>query len=377
MAQLFSSSCITYHDWILIVVALLLPFTWLKTMREISFVALFGLMASLLVAFVVVTVGLYQWIVNVDAGEVDTHQGFTSFGGQIQSFNLAIFSFLVQPVVSAIFPVLCRGNRPAIAIVTCVNVSYERKKSSDGQTSLLSIQLPTIEHSMAHPDAFPLVSDVSFMIITPVYVLVGLAGYAGWGDTLVASGNVLTRMSLSYGSSEDGAAASFLHILIKIVVAVITLHLVFAFPLPMNPINLNVETHILKLDRLEHSNRSKELLFRILSRTTIVALAVLVASVVPYFGDVLGILSAFAGASVAFILPPVFYYALWRKHGRNEGVVLSKLNLFFMALVACLGVCGMGVGMYYAVNGLVSDIRSNGNPFDNFFSACTSGSTSD
>src|SRR4051812_42491071 len=116
MAQLFSSSCMTYHDWILVVVALLLPFTWLKTMREISFIALFGLIASLAVAFVVITVGLFQWIENRDLGEVNTHQVFTSFGGVIKSFNLAIFSFGVHPFVCTVsLPYLCVASFVSVA----------------------------------------------------------------------------------------------------------------------------------------------------------------------------------------------------------------------------------------------------------------------
>jgi len=104
-------------------------------------------------------------------------------------------------------------------------------------------------------------------------------------------------------------------------------------------------------------------------RTGVVALAVLVASVVPFFGDFLELISALAGISVAFILPVLFYFVLSRKYGNP----ISKVDLVIMGFVFVIGVIGMGVGLYYALNDLIGDLH--GNPFENFFSSCASSSS--
>eukprot|EP01102_Stenamoeba_stenopodia_P021644 TRINITY_DN8787_c0_g1_i1.p1 TRINITY_DN8787_c0_g1~~TRINITY_DN8787_c0_g1_i1.p1 ORF type:complete len:453 (-),score=79.59 TRINITY_DN8787_c0_g1_i1:144-1502(-) len=318
MTQLVTNSCLTYHDWILIFTAVLLPFTWLKTMREISFVAVFGLLASLIVAVAVVIVGLYQTIDNRNNGVINTHVFFTNFAGVVKSFDTAIFSFGVHSV------------------------------------------LPTLEYSMAQPAAFPVVSNISFLVITQVYVFVALAGYAGWGETLVANGTILSRMSLSYGST------GFLAVLIKVVIAIITVHVIMAFPLPMNPINLTLENTL----NFESLPRKRELVFRVVLRTCVVALAVLVASVVPFFGIFLELISALAGISVAFILPVFFYFVLCRKHGHH----IARFDLVCMGLVFVIGILGMGVGLYYSINDLIENLH--GNPFEGFFTSCATSSAS-
>jgi hypothetical protein len=99
----------------------------------------------------------------------------------------------------------------------------------------------------------------------------------------------------------------------------------------------------------------KELFSRIMLRSCVVLLAIFTASVVPYFGDILSLVSALAGTAVAFIFPVVFYWKLSDSIQPVLKVVLSS--------ILCLGI----VGMYFAVLSLRNSIRNNPNPFDHFF----------
>lgn len=318
LQALARNTCLTYHDWILIIVAGLLPVTWLKTMREISVLAFFGLVASLVVAITVVVVGFYQLGENHHSGVIGGHVFITDFQGVIASFNTAVFGFGVHSI------------------------------------------LPTVENSMERPKDFPMVSNISFTFITEIYILVAIAGYAGFGTTLGGSGNVLEAMAATYNTG-------FLSVLVDVVTAIITAHIVCAFPLPMNPINLALEK-ALGTDRLPPK---KELIFRIVLRSCVMAIAVVVASVVPYFGDFLNFISAIAGIFVAFILPVTFYYFL------NRHRDIPRVKLAFMGLVFVLGVMGFAAGMYFSTKGLISDLQQGG-PFENYFVAakCAASSSS-
>jgi hypothetical protein len=61
--------------------------------------------------------------------------------------------------------------------------------------------------------------------------LVSSAGYAGWGE--LTKDNILASMSASYEHLPE-------HYVVTIALILITAHVVLAFPLPMNPINLAV-----------------------------------------------------------------------------------------------------------------------------------------
>jgi len=270
------------------------------------------LCASVSVALAIICIGVYQGVQNALEDETTgLYSNVNTFYDTVQSFNLAIFSFGVNSV------------------------------------------LPTLEYSMETPEDFPMVSNVSFFIITEIYIAVGLCGYAGWGD-LVES-NVLQSITSSYGIH------SFLGVLADIVTVLITIHLCVTFPLPMNPININLES-ALGIDKLEGRT---EWVSRVVVRTLVMSIMVFVAMVVPYFGDVVGFVSALAGIAVAFFLPVLFYFVLNRK-------LISKAEQVFMISVLVVGVAGTAVGLYVSSVSLIDDIKQNPSPFADFFSNCTS-----
>jgi len=382
---------LTYHDWAIIFVVPVIPFTWLKTMKEISFIAFFGLMASLIVAMVVVIKGFQA------AGEnLNQQYDFVQWGGVSNAFNVICFSFGVHAV------------------------------------------LPAIEHEMAQPEQYPKVSNLAFSLIGCIYFVVATAGYWGYGNGVAQ--NVLNSVNLQH----PGNAAA------KVAYSFITAHVTLAYPLPLNPLGLNIES-ALGVDRM---GGRKEIMWRILVRSLLVFATIIVASAVPYFGDFLSLISALSVVANAFIFPPLFYYVLHRRlflenvrrgvyrgdlddmentvvngngeqqrrrlteggagdlsaasvspgaesdgegagepsssgsggpggaagggGGRRRGPLggiyaedvakpLSLPWVFYLVLVMQVGLLGSVIGVYFASQDLHDDIKQNPHPFDNFF----------
>lgn len=104
-----------------------------------------------------------------------------------------------------------------------------------------------------------------------------------------------------------------------------------------------------------------ELIARCTARTCLVLLTVFIASVVPYFSDILQLVSSMSIVAVVFIFPPWFFFLLFRHRG------FEWSEIFLMVFLALFGVMSMVVGMYYAIKGLTSDINQHPNPFQNYF----------
>jgi len=331
-------------------VAPLIPIAWAKTMKEVSFLALFGLCASVVVAFVVVIKGF-------SAGGDTFGQVYSTvnWGGLSNSFNIICFSFGVHAVI------------------------------------------PAIEHEMEHPHRFEFVSNVAFVLISSIYILVASAGYYGYGNAVL--GNVL-------GNMDPNNAA------VKMAYAFITAHVTFAYPIPLNPLCLNLEAAV-GINKMEPR---RELISRIVLRTILVFATVFVASVVPYFGDFLSLISALSVVATAFVFPPVFYYTLHHRafirhiqngyyrqydeenevvpvvqRGENNEVIqnevpptphsqqlnmtlsgdvttsLSMPWLMYLMILIQVGVVGSVVGVYFAIDALKVDFQSGANPFADYF----------
>ena len=191
----------------------------------------------------------------------------------------------------------------------------------------------------------------AYVVISSIYIVVAACGYAGYGRH--TADNVL--------NSIDGPDADHrTHVLTLIARFFIAVHVLLAYPLPLNPVSLFAEDQ-LRISQLEPP--SKQLIPRIVLRTLLVVGTMFVASIVPYFGSILSLVSALSIIAVAFILPPVFYYQL---HRHKVGGV-SRVELAKMIVVVVVGSGACVIGVYFAVSGLVADIRAHPSPFDNYW----------
>jgi len=156
---------------------------------------------------------------------------------------------------------------------------------------------------------------------------------------------------------------------------------------------------LLKIEQL------KSIQMRIVIRTFLVLCTVFIASVVPYFGDFLSLISALSVVATAFVFPPIFFYVLHMRqfilhvqdgyYGANDqeeghesahdgrsvqspsrvnplyaGDVTKPLSppwLMYLCILVEVGVVGSVVGCYFAGKALQADIQAGGNPFDDYF----------
>src|SRR5687767_7924432 len=101
-------------------------------------------------------------------------------------------------------------------------------------------------------------------------MLTAAGGYAGWGrDT---ADKILDNMNSD-------------SVVVKAAYAFITAHVVLAYPIPLNPISLALESSL----GIDRKTGSAELISRIVARTALVLLTIFIASVVPYFGEILNL----------------------------------------------------------------------------------------
>lgn len=121
----------------------LIPIAWLKTMNEVSYLAIFGVLASLWVAAIVVIKGFHEAATN--------SVSYDSFNvsGISQCINIVVFSFGGHSVLPNI---VCHLKQP--------KKNYER------------------------------VTAWSYFFIASVYLLTAAGGYAGW----VSSGSKWNQM---------------------------------------------------------------------------------------------------------------------------------------------------------------------------------------
>jgi len=296
---------LTLHVWVFIFGACLIPVAWLKTMREVSYLAIFGVLASLFVAGVVVAKGFHRAAQSTDQFDDPIKYQTFNANGISQCFNLVVFAFGCHSV------------------------------------------LPNIVVHMAKPQKnYKRMTGWSYIIIALIFMLAAAGGYAGWG--LATEDNILNNMD------DDGPRS----LVVTLAYVFITAHVVLAYPIPLNPVSLAVE-HWMGIDL---KTGRQELLSRITVRSLLVLLSVFIASVVPYFGELLSLVSALSVVAGVFIFPPWFYYLLYR----HRGFPVSEIML--MIFLGIIGVCASTVGVYYAIKDLIHEIQQNPNPFDHYFS---------
>jgi len=119
----------------------------------------------------------------------------------------------------------------------------------------------------------------------------------------------------------------------------------------------------MNFEAIEKESPRKELFYRVVTRTILVFLTIFIASVVPFFGDFLSLISALSTVLTAFVFPPVFYYVLTTRYATRP----PTFELVFMAVVVIVGVLSCVAGVYYAVLALIDDFENGGDPFENFF----------
>eukprot|EP01114_Cavostelium_apophysatum_P018555 TRINITY_DN5766_c0_g1_i1.p1 TRINITY_DN5766_c0_g1~~TRINITY_DN5766_c0_g1_i1.p1 ORF type:complete len:470 (+),score=79.84 TRINITY_DN5766_c0_g1_i1:167-1576(+) len=230
--------------YISLVTGVVLPFVvFLKTMTEISFVAIFGMFAT---------------------------------------------TFTV--VIIVIFSVIDRPSPPAVhqfIDYKFIPVAFSGLVFAFGGHNLF----PAIQDEMRHKHQFNGMLTGAFLIILALYLPPSIAGY--WAFGINAGG-------------QDGNILDNLHsgVVPEMARIAITLHLIITIPIVNNPINLWLE------DLFNINNKPRELLWRAIIRTMLIAFQTGVAILLPYFFDVMTFIGSTSVSATVFYLPCAMYLKL-------------------------------------------------------------------
>ncbi|KAJ3131401.1 hypothetical protein HK100_006395 [Physocladia obscura] len=184
---------------------------------------------------------------------------------------------------------------------------------------------PEVEASMAEPKKFRIVLSLSMTIISVMYLVTAIIGYAAYGNT--TDSPILNNLPPGFISNFS--------------IFVITAHVMLAIPVLVTTFSLDIERR-LNLVKLAGGNLLQEGRYRIALRCVIIFVIVLLAILVPFFRDFMTLLGAIANTLFGF-----------RNRKWSEKV--------FGIIILFVGLFGGVVGGYEAIVTLVNDINGLGN----------------
>ncbi|KAJ1391507.1 Amino acid transporter, transmembrane domain [Sesbania bispinosa] len=200
---------------------------------------------------------------------------------------------------------------------------------------LLEIQ-DTIKSPPSEVKTMKKATKLSIAVTTAFYMLCGCSGYAAFGDS--APGNLLAGFGFSKASW-----------IIDIANAAIVIHLVGAYHVYAQPLFAFIEKESAKrwpkIDReftvqIPGFSPYKQNIFMLVSRTVFVIITTLIAMLIPFFNDVLGVIGAlgFWPLTVYF---PLEMYILQKKIPKWSGkwicLELMSVVCLIVSIVAGLG----------------------------------------
>eukprot|EP01135_Chromosphaera_perkinsii_P002299 Nk52_evm85s221 gene=Nk52_evmTU85s221 len=261
---------------------IVIPSIFTKTLHGASFISTIGLLAAFLMALIVVAENIYFFTTGGKPGKTElVHPDITDFG---YAFTTIIFSY---------------GG------VCC---------------------FPELASLMKTPEKFPKAIFSAFPLVLCIYYLVSTTSYAAYGVVLYEdefSGNVANNIPDNFGRT--------------IISVAIIVHVLCAYIVYMNPFFREIEISY-GIDEQENAFAKRSIL-----RLIIVGLTLLVAIVIPFFGDVVSLLGA-TTQSLSCVLIPIACY--WKMYGRAtwsrgvRGKLETVLQVFIFLVVVVAGVLG-------------------------------------
>ncbi|KAJ2816623.1 hypothetical protein FBU31_006511, partial [Coemansia sp. 'formosensis'] len=156
-----------------------------------------------------------------------------------------------------------------------------------------SVVYPHVEASMKKPKQWSTVVYTAMSFCAVAYLLIGVSGYWAYGDQVV---------SPVLDSIPAGAPATIAKIMI-------TLHVIIAAPIMLLTFFLEVEMGW-KINA-ERLGKKREFVVRLVYRSIVVAAVCGVSLAIPYFADFLSLISSIACVTMFAILPIVCYLKLY------------------------------------------------------------------
>ncbi|XP_076444879.1 uncharacterized protein LOC143282888 isoform X2 [Babylonia areolata] len=189
---------------------------------------------------------------------------------------------------------------------------------------------PTFQNDMREPHKFSKACMIAYSVMVVLYLPVATAGYFLYGN--LVQENILQTVSAGAG--------------LIVIQVFITIHLFCSFIIVINPLCQELEEFFKVPLHFGYK--------RVLLRTGVVGLVLVVAESVPHFGAILSLIGASSTALLAYIAPPICYFKLCRMKGDWPEIHVSpavKVALWEIGVVTALAGC---VATYSAFTDLLS-----------------------
>ncbi|KAJ2802079.1 hypothetical protein H4R21_002557 [Coemansia helicoidea] len=197
-----------------------------------------------------------------------------------------------------------------------------------------AVAFPHLEGQMRKPRQFGWMLFLSNALVCGAYLLSAVPGYYAFGDQ---------TMSPILENLPNMAIANAATILIIV-------HVVFSAPIMLVSANLELELAFGVMPGI--MGKKKELAWRVLMRTVTMGILLGISIAIPYFGEVIDLMSAISTTVVFFMVPVICYVKLlgWRR--------IHKYELVLCALIAAVGAVACVWGLIDAIKSLRQAIKS-------------------
>ncbi|KAJ2909976.1 hypothetical protein GGI21_001336 [Coemansia aciculifera] len=279
----------------IIAIAMWIPFTLLKTLREITISSVFGVLTAMFTVFVL-------GITSLQHKYTDSYHSPDFDSGPTHTF------------------IIGSGIPSALASISFMYAG--------------AVVFPHIEANMKRPQQFGWMLALSNVLVCGAYLLSSVTGYAAFGNQTVSPIlNNLPNLAI-----------------VNVATILIIVHVVFASPVMLVSANLELELALGVMPGI--MGKKKEFVWRLLMRTVTMGLLLGVSIAIPYFGQVIDLVSAIS-TTVVFFLVPVFCYVKlfgWRK--------IAKYELALCFILAVVGAIACVWGLIDAIKSLRTAIEN-------------------
>lgn len=215
------------------------------------------------------------------------------------------------------------------------------ESSSSGSTSIFSVfnalgtiaftfggqaVLPEIQATLARPPptATSMMKgiSVSYIIVILAYYSVAIAGYAAYGSAVKED----VLLSITQPSW-----------LVQLADMMVVIHVAAGYQVFAMPIFDAIETGIRRKLVPAYIGSIKPVIMRLVVRSTYVVMTTVVACLLPFFGDLMGLIASIGLMPVTFILPPIMWLAVKKRMGMerwvNIGIIAGCSALAVLAFI--------------------------------------------
>ncbi|KAJ2646325.1 hypothetical protein IWW40_005503 [Coemansia sp. RSA 1250] len=209
--------------------------------------------------------------------------------------------------------------------------------------------VPHIEGGMRHPEKFNRVFGSALSVIAAIYVVMAATGYWAYGDQTMSpiTDNFPKSKCLYY--CVVFIANSIVPIAWPTTLAeiCITIHVLFAGPLYLVQMSLEIESGLGILQKKPQAQRVWRMAVRIGSALVILA----IAEAIPFFDDVIALVGALTNPVLIYLAPIACYVKL--KGWRN----CSRISLVGLALLLAFGMAISGFGLVQTIFDIIKSFK--------------------